>query len=220
MTVRTFTTNPIQENTYVVSDATHEAAIIDCGCFTEQEWAEVHQYLESEQLKPVHLLNTHLHFDHSLGNSFVIRDYGLRPEASADDDDLYSHMRQQVAMFLGQACAQALDESFTALLAPPLTDGQLVSVGGLRLQVIATPGHTAGGLCFYCEAEHALFSGDTLFRGSMGRTDLPGGNGHDLVNSILDRLFTLPPDTTVYPGHGPQTTIGRELRSNPYLSFA
>lgn len=215
--VKKFIFNPIQENTYIVYDETHEAVIIDCGCFFEREWMAMKEFMEQEGLHPVRLLNTHLHFDHSYGNQFVIRDYHLRPQASMLDYDLYCGMQAQVAMFLGNQIASQINTDFTAQLDTPLNDCDQVSFGKHLFRVISVPGHTPGGICFYCEEENMLFVGDSLFCGSIGRTDLPGGNYHDLVSSLSRKIMTLPPATKVYSGHGPETTIEYENKYNPYL---
>lgn len=217
LTIKQFIIPPIDENTYVVSDETKEAAIIDCGCFNEHEWDAIKTYINDNGLTPTRLLNTHLHFDHCLGNRFAVRDYQLKAEACIADYDMYSDLQDQTALFLGTAFARQIDTRFTAQMAPPLKDGDIVQVGTHSFTVIATPGHTPGGICFYCEAEKVLFSGDTLFMGSIGRTDLPGGSYPALIRSLTERLITLPPDTVVHCGHGPATTIRHESEFNPYL---
>ena len=217
LNVKKFIFNPIEENTYIVSDDTLEAVIIDCGCFFEKEWMRMKEYIEQNHLNPVHLINTHLHFDHSYGNRFAIRDYHLKAEASIEDYDLYSGMQAQIAMFLGNRIASQVNLDFTSQLAPPLKEGDSVHFGHHQLSVISIPGHTPGGICLYCEEEKILCSGDSLFCGSIGRTDLPGGNYHDLVTSLSEKILKLPPDTIVYSGHGPETSIENEIKYNPYL---
>ena len=216
--LKRFIYNPVGVNTYVVSDQTGEAVIIDCGCWTEQEWSVLHDYILSNNLRPVHLLNTHLHLDHVFGNQYALRDYGLSPEASEAEFPLYQNLRNQVSMFFGEKIASGLDYSFTNYLVPALHDRDRISFGESELDVIATPGHTAGGLCFYNSGEHVLFSGDTLFQMSIGRTDLPGGDYLSLMKSIQTKLMNLPPETTVYSGHGEPTQIGYEIRWNPYIN--
>lgn len=210
--IKCFTVNPIGENTYLAWGDSNEAFIVDCGCFTESEWAEVKCHIEANGLRPTLLLNTHLHFDHSLGNRFAERDYGLRPRASRDDWQLYAHMTEQLQLFLGRSGWDDLNLDFVNRPGEPLKDGDELTVGGIRLRVIATPGHTRGGLCFLCEEEHTLFAGDTLFRGSYGRTDLPDGSWHEMHASLSKRLLNLPPETRVLTGHGAETTIGEERR--------
>lgn len=211
--VKKFTVNPVQENCYVVSDETKEAVIIDCGCFDEFEWDDIEIYIKNNGLKPVHLLNTHLHFDHCLGNHFAYKTFGLKPEASIKDSSTYDNMRNQLRMFLGT------DELYheQPAIGRDLKQNDKVEFGKTVFDVIETPGHTPGGICFYCKEDGMLWAGDTLFRGSIGRTDLPGGNYRELVYGIAEKLLTLPEDTQVYCGHGPSTSIGFEKDNNPYL---
>lgn len=217
MKIQQFTVGPIEENTYVISDDSHEAAIIDCGCFSESEWHSIKTYIDTNELKVTHLLNTHLHFDHTLGNSFALRDFRLRAEASAADNYLYEGMFEQMAGLLGERFACKFDLSFAQTPYKLLADGDKIHFGNTTLEVIATPGHTPGGLCFYDKVDGILFSGDSLFQGSIGRTDLKGGNFQSLIRSLTQRILTLPPDTVVYSGHGPATTIEHEMNYNPYL---
>lgn len=221
MTIKKFEVNPLCENCYVVSAETakqadgsirREAAIIDCGCSDEYEWEEIKKYIEDEGLQVKHLLNTHLHFDHIWGNSFVYRDLGLRPEACYEDLNIYEHMDEQIHSVVGVGIPHPpLPPLGTSLL-----DGSEITFGQTTMKVITTPGHSRGSICFYAEAEGVLFSGDTLFCGSCGRTDLEGGSYHDIIIS-LQKLITLPDSTQVLCGHGPTTTIEREKRYNPYL---
>lgn len=212
LNIKTFRVNPISENCYIVSDETKEAVIIDCGCFNESEWAHIKRYISDNELKPVHALNTHLHFDHALGLKFVQRDYGLLPEANKGDQTLYEKMGEQLAMFFG------IRDSVSGMpkIGNYLRDGNTVTFGSHELKVLLTPGHTPGSVCFYCETEKVLFSGDTLFQCSVGRTDLEGGSQYDLMHS-LTRLSELPRETEVYPGHGGKTNIGFECDNNPYF---
>lgn len=217
MKIQQFTVGPIEENAYIVSDESGEAVIIDCGCFAESEWGQMKHYIENNHLHVAHLLNTHLHFDHTLGNRFALRDYGLKTEASPADYYLYENMHEQMALFLGERITNKFDLTFAKELGTSLYDGGQISFGNTTLEIIATPGHTPGGVCFYNKEEGILFSGDSLFMGSVGRTDLEGGNYADLIKSLMNRILTLPPSTVVYTGHGPSTTIEHELNNNPYL---
>lgn len=210
--IKTFTVNMIAENCYVISDSTGEAVIIDCGALTPEEQDEICSYILTERLTPRHLICTHAHFDHIFGVEFINRTYGLRPEMHAADMPLYAQAAQQTSSILGQESTWSLPPVGTKL-----ANGDTVTFGTHQLAVIETPGHTPGGVCFYCAEEGVLFSGDSLFQCSIGRTDLPGGNGPVLVDALRSRILTLPPETTVYPGHGPATHISYERKYNPYL---
>lgn len=212
MNIQTFKVNALEVNCYVVSDDTNEGVIIDCGCSTESEWLKVKRYLDDNGIKVKHLLDTHLHFDHVWGNPYVARDLNLNPEASAFDIPQYEKMKEMVKQVFG------INIRFENM--PPvgrqLKEGDTVEFGHSSFTVFNTPGHTKGCICFYSEKEKTLFSGDTLFQGSIGRTDLPGGSMDEILTS-LRRLITLPEDTKVLCGHGPETTIGYEKRYNMYL---
>lgn len=215
--IKRFIFNPIGVNTYVVSDDAGSCGIIDCGCWTEDEWSELQRYLSEHHLRPTLLLNTHFHLDHVFGNQFVLRDYGLKPRGSAADYPIYDNVYSQVEMFFGSRLAQSLDLSYTRERGPALNDGDKIQIGDESLEALLTPGHSPGGLCFYSESNKTLFSGDTLFRCSIGRTDLPGGNYGNLIHSIQTKLFVLPADTVVLPGHNEATTIQDEIAYNPYV---
>ncbi len=217
MFIQKFTVGPIEENVYIIHDDSYEAAIIDCGCFAPSEWKTIQAYIEENHLHPVQLLCTHTHFDHILGNDFVRETYGLEPKFAAADLVLYQQVKEQISMFMGARFADRFQVHVNPSPEHFLSDGQHVPVGHTKLQVIATPGHTPGGICFYSKNDGVLFSGDSLFQGSIGRTDLQGGNYHQLIQSLQERLMTLPPETIVYPGHGDTTSISFELTYNPYL---
>lgn len=215
MQVKQFVNNPFQENTYVAfCPVTLEAVIIDCGASTEREREAMQYYIDRAGLKVKHLLNTHLHLDHCIGNHWAETAYSLTAEASELDRELYDHLTDQARQF-------GLPESMVTSVADRkllnLNDGDIVCFGRETLRVILTPGHTPGGLCLYNEADAVLFSGDTLFNSSVGRTDLPGGSMSALIRSIRQRLISLPDNVTVYTGHGPSTTIADEKRYNPFI---
>jgi glyoxylase-like metal-dependent hydrolase (beta-lactamase superfamily II) len=212
VTIKTFEVNPLGENCYVASDETGEAIIIDCGCSTESEWADIKKYIASNDLQVKHLLNTHLHFDHVWGNAFVHRDLALRPEANYEDLSIYEHMDEQIRSVVGIS----LPHPPMPPLGTSLLDGSEITFGNTTLKVLTTPGHSRGSICFYSEKDGILFSGDTLFCGSCGRTDLAGGNYSDMLTS-MHKLSTLPDHIQVFCGHGPSTTIGREKLYNPYM---
>lgn len=212
MIIKTFEVNPLAENCYVASDDTKEAVIIDCGCSAESEWADIKKYIANNDLQVKHLLNTHLHFDHVWGTALVYRDLGLRPEANYEDLQLYENMDEQIRSVVGVR----IPHPPMPPLGTSLLDGSEVTFGHTTLKVLATPGHSRGSICFYSEADGVLFSGDTLFCGSCGRTDLAGGNYSDIITS-MHSLSTLPDHIQVFCGHGPSTTIGREKLYNPYM---
>lgn len=212
MTIKTFEFNMLQENTYVVSDDTHECVIIDCGAYYPEERKDIVNYIKSEHLKPVHLLCTHGHLDHCFGNDTIYDTFGLKPEIHAADEFLAADLSVQAADFFG------MDYAFPT---PPIgdffADGDTVTFGNHTLKVLHTPGHTPGGVIFYCKEEHTAFTGDTLFHMSIGRTDFKGSSWQDMLQSLRTVIVTLPDDTVVLSGHGPRTTIGNEKRMNPYL---
>ena len=210
--VQKFTVNMIQENCYILSDETKEAVIIDDGAYYHEERLAIEEYIQSEKLIPVHLIDTHAHFDHVLGNKAIYDKYHLKAEFNSKDATLYDNATLQAQNLLG--------EKFEVEKAPIgefIKEHDLIKFGNHSLNAIETPGHSPGGLCFYCEEEKVLFSGDTLFKFSIGRSDLEGGSSSDLISSIKNKLFTLPEDTTVLPGHGPSTTIKDEKEGNLYF---
>jgi hydroxyacylglutathione hydrolase len=209
-TIQAFPNNPYQENTYLLYDGSGECAIIDPGMYTAAEQNAVVNFITQHQLKPVLLLNTHCHIDHVLGNKFVFDQYGLKPQF---------HEGEMVVLEAMPVWAQ---QSGIRYELSPLPDTYLpesgtISFGNTTLELIFAPGHSPAHLCFYSQADQLLVGGDVLFRGSIGRTDLPGGNHTQLINNIQQKLFVLPDDCTVYPGHGPETTIGFEKTTNPFF---
>ena len=212
ITVKRFTCNVLAENCYVVSDESHEAVIIDCGVMYQEEGIAITQYIRDNGLHPLHLLCTHGHFDHCMGNGLIYREFGLKPEAHTGDQFLMETMQQQTTDILGVALPMEV---------PPvgryLTDKDAITFGSHTLRILHTPGHTPGGVTYYCKEEGIAFSGDTLFRMSIGRTDFDGGSYEQIVHSLREVLVVLPPNTKVYPGHGPETTIADEIRYNPYM---
>ena len=211
MEVKIFVNNPWQENTVVLYDETKEAVIVDCGCFSERERQALQGFVAEKGLKPVALLDTHLHVDHIFGNGFVHEVYGLDARAHEADRFFVDDFGHYAAMLGVQGMTPP----------PPLgvvlKDGEVVRFGHSVLEVIHVPGHSPGGVCFYSEADGLLVAGDVLFAGSVGRADLPGGSMEQLVRGIRERLLVLPDDVRVIPGHGGMTTIGEERRMNPFL---
>ncbi len=209
--VKTFTFNPFQENSYLIYDETKECAIVDPGMLTEQENNYLVEVIDQLGLKPVLLLQTHLHLDHVFGMGFVAKKYGLQPIAHPDDEFLLAQTVEYSRQFGVELNAQPPS------LGGYLNDGDTVSFGNTTLKVIHIPGHSPGGIVFYNEEAKVMIAGDVLFQGSVGRSDLPGGSYEDLIHGIQTRLMILPDEVKVYPGHGPATTIGNERVSNPFL---
>ena len=213
ITIKQFEFNPFGENTYVLSDETREAIVVDCGCMTAGERSLFSDYITEHELTPVRLLCTHLHFDHIIGNAFIRDTYGLQPEASRLDVEQLPSLEAQMAG-LGLP-PHLIFESVP--VEKYLAEGDTVRFGRSELQVLSTPGHSPGSLSFYSPADGFVLSGDALFAGSIGRTDLWGGDFRTLITAIREKLLTLPEDTVVYSGHGPATTVSIERNENPYL---
>lgn len=211
ITVQSFAFNYFSVNTYIVHDSTNEAVIIDCGCLNPQEENAVSRYIEENKLVLKHNLCTHLHLDHILGNAFIYQTYGLSPEAHKADVTALPTADEQ-ALRLGLPL-----KIKDVPVVKQLVGGESIPFGHSELTALLVPGHSPGSLAFYNKKNNYLFSGDALFAGSIGRTDLWGGNMDVLIAAIKDKLLTLPDETIVYPGHGPETTIFAEKRSNPFL---
>ena len=212
ITIKTFSCNQLQENTYVVSDDTRECVIIDCGAYYEEEFQAIQDYIETEQLKPVHLLATHGHFDHNFGNNFIFETYGLKVEISADDAYLINDLPGQFESMIGFPLRRQYPE-----VDHYFKEGETSSFGHHTFEILKTPGHTPGGVTFYNKEESIAFTGDTLFRMSIGRTDFDRGSYKDIMDSLHNVIAKLPPDTVIFSGHGPKTTLAEELRYNPYF---
>jgi len=211
MTIKIFTFNPFQENTYLLFDETKEAVLIDAGCITETEKLTLKRFIDENGLTLKRLINTHLHLDHQFGNKFVADTFGLLPEANQQDEFLLANVVEQARSF-----GFSVEEEAQALGAY-INEGDEIKFGNCSLKAIHVPGHSPGSLAFYSEKEGVVFAGDVLFRNSIGRTDLPYGDYATLILSITKKLLPLPDSTVVYCGHGPSTTIGSEKNSNPYL---
>jgi glyoxylase-like metal-dependent hydrolase (beta-lactamase superfamily II) len=213
ISIKTFAFNLLQENTYVVSDDTLECVIIDCGAYYDDERRAITDYISSQGLKPVRLLATHGHWDHNLGIDTIYQTYGLRVEAAKEDDFIISDIPHNFQSIIGAP----LRREYPAV-GRFFTPDEVIRFGHHSLQVLKTPGHSPGSVVFYCAEEHTAFTGDTLFRMSVGRTDFDGGSYTQLMSSLANVLAKLPADTVILPGHGPQSTIDYELRYNPYLT--
>lgn len=211
MEIKQFIFNPFQENTYVLSNEEKECIVIDPGCLFDEECDRLVDYIRQNGLHLTHILLTHLHLDHIFGCKRLHDEFGVLPEAHKADEFLLELFPAQMKMF------GLMEDKETVPLKGHLTAGETIQFGTSEWHVIHTPGHSPGGLCFYSPQERVLFSGDTLFQCSVGRCDLSGGNGHILVQSIKEKLLILPEFTTVYPGHGPETSIEFESANNPFI---
>ena len=212
ITVKKFVCNPLQENTYVVSDDSRECVVIDCGAFFDDERKAIVSYINTQQLKPVRLLCTHGHFDHIFGCDTIFDAFGLQPEVHSDDAYLTDDLNAQVKQMLGTDLQLQMPA-----VGHYLADGEVIAFGHHQLKVLHTPGHTPGGVVFYCEQERTAFSGDTLFCMSIGRTDFEKGSYEQIIVSLHNVIAKLPADTTVYTGHGPLTVVGEEVAMSPYF---
>lgn len=211
ITVKSFSFNYFSVNTYIVHDNTGEAVIIDCGCIDEREEEIVRNYLDQNGLTLKHNLCTHLHLDHIFGNAFIHKTYRLAPEAHKSDVNLLPPPKEQARMF---------GLSLRIVSVPVgryITGGATITFGNSELTVLSVPGHSPGSIAFYNKENGYLFAGDSLFAGSIGRTDLWGGNKEVLIAAINDKLLVLPDETIVCSGHGPETTIFAEKINNPFL---
>jgi glyoxylase-like metal-dependent hydrolase (beta-lactamase superfamily II) len=210
-TVKVFTFNPFYENTYVVYDDSKECVIIDPGCRERGEEKQLLDFIEKNNLKPVRLLNTHCHIDHIFGNLLVSEKFKLPLEANVLEESNITRSDVLADQFGLSAPKSPQIEKF-------LEEVMEVTFGNnTKFKVLFTPGHSPGHVVFHNEAEKYIIGGDVLFRESIGRTDLPGGDTDTLLNAIRSKLFVLDNDITVYSGHGPQTTIGHEKAYNPFL---
>ena len=212
MELKNFEVNPFGENTYILWDCTtKEAAIVDPGMSDAHETSEVERFITSNKLHLKYILLTHVHIDHTFGIPAIKSMHEVPVLAHKSDAPLGLTRQQQADMF------------HLKMKLEPLTPDRFIdetaelSLGTEKIQVIATPGHSLGGLCYYVPQSHFILTGDTLFRGSVGRTDFIGGSQRQLINSIRTKLLTLPPETIVYPGHGPATTLAQEEAGNPFI---
>lgn len=205
-----FTFNPYQENTYILFDEHGQAAIIDPGMYTQEEQQELVVFIAENRLNPILLLNTHCHIDHVLGNRFIYEQYGLLPQFHEKELPLLIEVQNYAPQMGFRYEISPIGETF-------LPSEGTIQLGEETLKLIFAPGHSPGHLCFYHEESNRVIGGDVLFFNSIGRTDLPGGNHEQLLNSIATQIYVLPDETVVYPGHGPETTVGNEKLTNPFI---
>ncbi|MDR0714986.1 MAG: MBL fold metallo-hydrolase [Bacteroidales bacterium] len=211
MYLQTFVFNPYEVNTYILSDDTGNSVIIDPACCSPAEQAVLTGYFRQNGLTATWLINTHGHFDHIIGNAFVHNTW--RPKCAAHRDDLFlmENAYRQGEIFGFPVEQPAVPDVF-------LKGGDELRLDNQSIKILHIPGHSPGSIALYLPDEKKVFAGDVLFNGSIGRSDLPGGDFDLLISGITRHLLTLPPDTIVYPGHGPETSIGQEMLHNPFLN--
>ena len=210
--IQKFTFNPFSENTYLVYDESGEAVVIDPGCYEKAEKDTLAQFVESKQIKIKYLLNTHCHIDHVLGNDFIKEKYNVPLLIHKNDEPVLRSVKSYAPSYGFNLYHEALPDGY-------LAEGDTVSFGNIIFNILFLPGHAPGHIGFYHKESNSLLSGDVLFEQSIGRTDLPGGDFNTLINSIHQKIFTLPDKVVVYPGHGDTTTVGEEKTSNPYCAL-
>lgn len=210
ISIETITFNPYQENTYILYDENKNCIIVDPGMHNHLEEEHLKSFIVQNGLQPQALLNTHCHIDHVLGNHFVYEQWGLKPQFHKGEIPVLVAVQNYAPQMGIRYETSPIPEVF-------LEDNQDIFLGKHKLKVILAPGHSPAHLCFYSEAQNFLIGGDVLFRNSIGRTDLPGGDHQTLLNAIKQRIYTLPGETIVYPGHGPSTDISFEKQTNPFV---
>lgn len=208
--IKSFIFSPIQENTYILYNEFKQCIIIDPGCYFDEEKETLKNFISQNELTPTLLLNTHCHLDHVFGNKMIAEVFQLT---------LHIHEKEKAILSFAPTSGLMYNLPFDNYTGDftLLKEGDKVLLGEDELLVIEAPGHSPGSICFYCAKQSFIISGDVLFKGSIGRTDLPMGDHQALLNNIKNKLMGLPGDTVVYSGHGPSTTIGEEKMSNPFL---
>lgn len=210
--VQAFTFNPFSENTYVVYDETLSGVIIDPGCYEPDEKMTLTRFIDTENIKVKYLLNTHCHIDHVLGNDFVKERYKVPLLIHAKEAPVLKAVKAYAPTYGFAQYHEAEPDEY-------LEEGKPISFGNVEFQILFLPGHAPGHVGFYHKESKSLFGGDVLFDGSIGRTDLPGGDMNTLISSIQKKVFALPDDVIVYPGHGDPTSVGKEKISNPFCAL-
>lgn len=208
--IKVFTFSPIQENTYLLYNEKNECIIIDPGCYFAYEREELIAFINKNQLMPEMLLNTHCHLDHVFGNKFIAEKYNLT---------LQLHPKEEVVLLFAPTSGLMYEMPFDNYQGELifLEEGQKIILAEDELEVIHTPGHSPGSICFYCKKQKFIIAGDVLFSGSIGRTDIPMADTQTLLSSIKQKLFVLQDDVIVYAGHGRETSIGAEKKDNPFV---
>lgn len=210
--IKKFEFNAFSENTYVVWDEkSNEAIIVDPGCFDKSEQMELEEFITKNNLTPKYLINTHCHIDHILGCKYVKDKYQIPFIVAEADIPLLNAASKQAAMF-------GIDKIETPEADEFLTEQKSFSIGNSKMNFLFVPGHSPGGYCILFRDENICLTGDVLFESSIGRTDLWSGNYRQLINAITEKLFSLPDEVIIYPGHGNHSTIGKEKNSNPFFN--
>ena len=210
LNINRFVFNDFQTNTYILDTGGSECLVIDCACQYDHEWDTLKKFLNEKGLRPMDSIHTHFHVDHMIGYHYLFEEYGIGYKVHPASR-LFIDLAAEFASVFGIRLGKVYEP--TAFL----EEGDIIRLNDVAFKVIYTPGHADGSVCFYCQEENVIFTGDVLFRDSIGRSDLPTGNYDKLKDSILRKLFVLPPDTVVYPGHGPSTTLGYEMQNNPFV---
>lgn len=210
--IKHFEFNPFQENTYVLYDETRACVIIDPGCSNKQEEDHLKKFIADNNLSVTQLVNTHCHIDHVLGNAFVKRTFGVKLFIHKIEEPLLRAVKTYAPNYGFFGYQDTEPDGF-------ISEDDVLQVGNETLKILFVPGHSPGHVAFYHEQSQSLIGGDVLFYNSIGRTDLPGGDYDTLINSIHQKIFTLPDEVTVYCGHGPVTKIGYEKRTNPFCAI-
>jgi len=210
LTIKEFCFNAFQENTFVVYNEKKQAIIVDPGCYTRIEQKILTDFIIQQALTPTLLLNTHCHLDHVFGNNFISEMYGLTALLHPNEQVVLDRLPESAAKWGIPAEAYKGPIQY-------IQDQEIISFDDDELKVLLTPGHSPGSVCFYHKAQNFILGGDLIFKDSVGRTDFPGCNAQDLIKSIREQIFPLPDSLTIYSGHGPKTTWGREKEHNPYI---
>ena len=210
--IKCLTFNPFMENTYILFDESNDAIIIDPGCYERSEKEALKNFIVSNNLNPVKLLNTHGHIDHVLGNSFVKNEFGLKLTIASQDLETLNSVAIYAPNYGFQQYEPTTPDEF-------IDEGDIISFGNSQLDVIFLPGHAPGHIAFYNKEQNLCIGGDVLFEGSIGRTDLPGGDFDTLIDSIKSKLFKFADEMIIYPGHGNSTTLGQEKRHNAFCAI-
>lgn len=215
MKIKIFEFNPLGVNTYVLSDETGECIVIDAACFYADEKELLINYIHDNDLVIKRLVNTHLHFDHIFGVNAIASQFGLKFECHKADEFLLDNLTEQLQLF----GIPTTNGNIKPEILNFLNEGDVIEFGNQILEIMHIPGHSPGSIVFYSKENNIVFSGDVLFRESIGRTDLSRGNFDQLIEGINTKLFILPDETKVYSGHGPSTTIGHEKKNNPFVGL-